>query len=266
MSITLRNSSRSIVANRLNRFATLYDPESPPDEPRENPTVRRIDDGQAISLPLELVGAQYRQFRKKLLKQDPHCAFCGCEVDMSSSSLDHLTAQSRGGKDWPANLVLACHECNHAKGSLTLAEWCADEMAEVAKRQQRINGMLALIEARGECYVATGSRDQPAAEVPAELAPVAETALSTETPVESNQWRPEQFEKGRRDYWILSKDDRQPILRHLRLNEAVHVLEHIRGDGLELVFVTPMYNDDLGISRTLHAEASPEFSAVEVVL
>ena len=40
-----------------------------------------------------------------------------------NSSLDHVIPRSKGGTNRLSNLVLACCECNQAKGSLSVEEF-----------------------------------------------------------------------------------------------------------------------------------------------
>jgi 5-methylcytosine-specific restriction endonuclease McrA len=55
--------------------------------------------------------------RLKLLEKDPHCHFCKKELDIYTSTLDHLLPKSKGGKNTVDNLVLSCYICNHKKGN-----------------------------------------------------------------------------------------------------------------------------------------------------
>ena len=68
--------------------------------------------------------------------RDGHkCAYCGAEEAASAVHfhLDHLTPRSKGGKDTPRNLVLACARCNSARKDLRLNAW-----AEKAKKDLRL--------------------------------------------------------------------------------------------------------------------------------
>src|SRR3989442_14836557 len=48
--------------------------------------------------------------------------------------LDHIWPRSRGGTSRVANLALACHACNAAKGARTAAEFGYPEVAAQASR------------------------------------------------------------------------------------------------------------------------------------
>lgn len=58
-----------------------------------------------------------RDRKKKLLKQDPHCCWCGCRLFRKTATLDHVIPLSRGGLDNGNNVVLACGPCNKLRGS-----------------------------------------------------------------------------------------------------------------------------------------------------
>jgi len=47
------------------------------------------------------------------------CAYCS----RSYECIDHVIPLSRGGSNWPANLMPACKSCNSSKGDKTLEEW-----------------------------------------------------------------------------------------------------------------------------------------------
>ncbi|GAP96055.1 HNH endonuclease [Leptolyngbya sp. NIES-2104] len=49
------------------------------------------------------------------------CAYCGRTPQVLT--LDHIVAQSKGGRDVKSNLVAVCQRCNLSKGSLPLWQW-----------------------------------------------------------------------------------------------------------------------------------------------
>lgn len=55
--------------------------------------------------------------KRKLLKKDPHCRYCGCKLTFTTATIDHLFPLSQGGHNGMDNLVLACQPCNHKKGA-----------------------------------------------------------------------------------------------------------------------------------------------------
>ena len=48
------------------------------------------------------------------------CAYCRCQ---RASTLDHIKPRSKGGSNLRSNLVPACVECNHSKGSENWLVW-----------------------------------------------------------------------------------------------------------------------------------------------
>ncbi len=48
------------------------------------------------------------------------CVFCGSTTDLTT---DHLIPKSRGGDDTADNMVLACKQCNSARGDKGVFEW-----------------------------------------------------------------------------------------------------------------------------------------------
>lgn len=49
-------------------------------------------------------------------RQDGKCRWCGCEVG-DNYHVDHVVPLSKGGSNWPSNLVVACPSCNLSKHS-----------------------------------------------------------------------------------------------------------------------------------------------------
>jgi 5-methylcytosine-specific restriction endonuclease McrA len=76
------------------------------------------------------VARKYRQRMKRrrerlYLAQNGRCAYCGCLMDLvqreppkpNEATFDHVIPKSRGGRGLTDNTVLACRECNRAKGN-----------------------------------------------------------------------------------------------------------------------------------------------------
>ena len=62
-----------------------------------------------------------RKFRKSIkYGWGGLCAYCRCN---RATTLDHLKPKSRGGNSLRSNLIPACHECNHSKGSQSWLVW-----------------------------------------------------------------------------------------------------------------------------------------------
>lgn len=65
-----------------------------------------------------------RHSRRKAIRlnrwaENPHCVYCRRRLRIDEATLDHVIPLSRGGRDVPANVVLACRDCNDAKGDRT---------------------------------------------------------------------------------------------------------------------------------------------------
>ena len=52
------------------------------------------------------------------------CAYCRCQ---RATTLDHLKPKSKGGSSLRSNLIPACRECNHAKGSEHWLVWFQEQ-------------------------------------------------------------------------------------------------------------------------------------------
>lgn len=61
------------------------------------------------------IQAQYK-------RQKGCCYWCGVKVG-DSYHVDHIVPLSRGGTDWPENLVVACQPCNQSKFNKLPHEW-----------------------------------------------------------------------------------------------------------------------------------------------
>ena len=99
-------------------------------------------DTQLMQNP-EISGVQYQQgtlagyeVREYLLeKWGRRCAYCAGEgVPLE---IEHINPRSRGGSDRVANLTLACHPCNQAKGNRTAAEFGHPQIQAKAKQPLR---------------------------------------------------------------------------------------------------------------------------------
>ena len=62
-----------------------------------------------------------RRFRKSIkYGWGGFCAYCRCN---RATTLDHLKPKSKGGNSLRSNLIPACRECNHSKGSQSWLVW-----------------------------------------------------------------------------------------------------------------------------------------------
>jgi hypothetical protein len=66
-----------------------------------------------------------RKFRKSIkYGWGGLCAYCRCN---RATTLDHLKPKSRGGSSLRSNLIPACRECNHSKGSQSWLVWFQEQ-------------------------------------------------------------------------------------------------------------------------------------------
>lgn len=80
--------------------------------------------------------SRYRARRKGALGEHTHeqwmarveffhwgCVYCKCALNKTTLTKDHAIPLTRGGTDWPSNLVPACRSCNSRKSARTPLEW-----------------------------------------------------------------------------------------------------------------------------------------------
>lgn len=56
-------------------------------------------------------------------KSNGRCWFCGMYLRPKIVTMDHLIPSHKGGKSTLDNMVAACLNCNHEKGSMSLEEY-----------------------------------------------------------------------------------------------------------------------------------------------
>ncbi len=81
----------------------------------------------------ELVGWEVRAYL--LEKWSRRCGYCSTTT--GPFELDHIRPRSRGGSNRVSNLMLACHDCNSAKGDRTASEFGHPEIETQAKTPLR---------------------------------------------------------------------------------------------------------------------------------
>ncbi|MBI2891854.1 MAG: HNH endonuclease [Nitrospirae bacterium] len=71
------------------------------------------------------------------------CMYCGKEIPVEATEMDHIVPRARGGPDLQLNRVAACHTCNHpdtGKGNRLPSEWKKEEeWLRFEERVRRIN-------------------------------------------------------------------------------------------------------------------------------
>jgi hypothetical protein len=225
-------------------FAKLYDPdadgepESHEEHLRRNPEIEYdTDGGPAHSYPLVLSNKGYTRYREKRRETKNECFYCGCELTRQTGhNLDHVLPRSRGGGEWPANIVLTCLECNNQKGDATPQEWLEEIRAEISKLTDQAERLQELINEHGlDDFQPTRSRAEAARATKEEFARTANA---------------DQFQKNRQKFQIIDSETGKPILRNLALNEAVHYLENVPLESkVDLVSLTQFYREGLGLNR-----------------
>src|SRR5262249_33283829 len=80
-----------------------------------------------------LAGIEIREYL--LLKWGYRCAYCRQRA--TRWELDHIVPRSRGGRNRPSNLALACKPCNDAKDNRTAAEFGHPEVQAQTKAPLR---------------------------------------------------------------------------------------------------------------------------------
>lgn len=89
-----------------------------------NPEMARAINLRAVA---RRAGAEGRHNGRDIIElydmQDRRCGYCGMPIIGLDYQVDHIVPLSRGGSDWPENLLIACQTCNGNKATKTLEEW-----------------------------------------------------------------------------------------------------------------------------------------------
>ena len=56
-------------------------------------------------------------------KTNGHCAYCGCELELTNMQADHIQPFYLGGSDELDNFLPSCRSCNHYKSTLSLEDF-----------------------------------------------------------------------------------------------------------------------------------------------
>lgn len=62
-------------------------------------------------------------------QQRGRCAYCGTSI-MDHYEVDHVIPLSKGGSNWPENIVLTCRRCNRRKSAMLPERWAAKQAME----------------------------------------------------------------------------------------------------------------------------------------
>lgn len=64
----------------------------------------------------------YQKIRRHLLNTG-RCWYCGQVTPVPMRTVDHVVPRASGGRSSKRNMVMACRDCNTAKGNLSLDEF-----------------------------------------------------------------------------------------------------------------------------------------------
>lgn len=88
----------------------------------ENPEISGIEYQQG-----ELTGYEVREYL--LEKFNRKCAYCKKPFSNTvKAEIEHVTPRSKGGSNRISNLVIACHDCNQAKGSQDIRDFLSGKL------------------------------------------------------------------------------------------------------------------------------------------
>lgn len=94
---------------------------------------------------IEHPGDQEITKREHMTAQANACLYCGGNLQLGSTDLDHIVPRSTGGATIFNNIVAACRPCNQSKGKRTFAAWCeADGPAGEARMEETLGRLSAL--------------------------------------------------------------------------------------------------------------------------
>lgn len=83
------------------------------------------------------------------------CHYCGKKLPRPGgrgsrvSQVDHVVAQSQGGKDILSNLVISCKTCNRAKANLDYGAFLLSELKKTVTKLRMIRRNLRELKSRG---------------------------------------------------------------------------------------------------------------------
>jgi 5-methylcytosine-specific restriction endonuclease McrA len=74
---------------------------------------------------------------RQYARQDARCFYCRVSLRAKRINVEHVLPMSRGGDNRSHNLVLACADCNKAKGSTVLTKAYLQRQHKKVKKQWR---------------------------------------------------------------------------------------------------------------------------------
>lgn len=88
-----------------------------------------------------------KELKEAVRAKSGKCFYCGCELNDSNRTIDHIVPINKGGTNDIKNLVCCCHDCNQVKGGETIfgaiknlqvkVSWCNEEFAEDKIRKEK---------------------------------------------------------------------------------------------------------------------------------
>ena len=77
--------------------------------------------------------------RDRILASGGCCEWCGASLVNTAFELDHVVSLKQSGSNTPANLVVACPECNRRKGQKHPARFAAEIYSQTGRRTDLVN-------------------------------------------------------------------------------------------------------------------------------
>jgi 5-methylcytosine-specific restriction endonuclease McrA len=64
-------------------------------------------------------------FAKEFLQENKKakCIYCGCKLNESNATTDHIIPISEGGNNSQVNLIVCCFDCNNERGNLNFYDY-----------------------------------------------------------------------------------------------------------------------------------------------
>lgn len=88
-----------------------------------------------------------KELKEAVKAKSSKCFYCGCQLNDSNQTIDHIVPVTKGGTNDIQNLVRCCHDCNQMKGGETIfgaitklnekIKWCHPEFEEDRIRKEK---------------------------------------------------------------------------------------------------------------------------------